>query len=143
MLKRYVLGFAFNRDLSEVLLIKKTRPEWQKNRMNGIGGHIESGELSCEAMVREFVEETGITTCLPWKQYAVLRGDTWIVDIYNTVAGVFVPMFITTEEGTVSPASVADLKNQPVLPNLLYLIPMAINHIQGTDKCRFFTIQEG
>ena len=54
----YVLGFLFNKDLSQVALIRKTKPEWQKGQLNGIGGKIEPGEDPLGAMIREFREET-------------------------------------------------------------------------------------
>jgi 8-oxo-dGTP diphosphatase len=61
-MKSYVLGFMFNEAKNRVVLIQKKRPEWQKGKWNGVGGHIEPGE-SCEhAMVRTFREETGVTT---------------------------------------------------------------------------------
>ncbi|MCX5828739.1 MAG: NUDIX hydrolase [Deltaproteobacteria bacterium] len=58
----YVVGFAFDHGKEHVLLIKKNRPEWQKGRYNGIGGHIEEGERPIDAMIREFAEETGYLT---------------------------------------------------------------------------------
>lgn len=58
----YVLGFAFYKD--KVILIKKNRPEFQKDKLNGIGGKIEKNEDAIGAMVREFKEETGITTSI-------------------------------------------------------------------------------
>ena len=57
---KYVVGFVFNKAKTEVCLIEKKRPEWQRNKFNGVGGHIEHGELPHEAMQREFFEETGI-----------------------------------------------------------------------------------
>ena len=48
-MKSYVLGFCFNTRLDQVVLIQKTRPEWQAGRLNGIGGHIENGELAADA----------------------------------------------------------------------------------------------
>lgn len=57
----YVLGFAFlgNR----VLLIRKTKPAWQAGKLNGVGGKVEPFDADLEAaMIREFREETGITT---------------------------------------------------------------------------------
>lgn len=57
----YVLGFAFTDD-GRVLLIEKKRPEWQAGRLNGVGGRVETTESSCQAMVREFQEETGVET---------------------------------------------------------------------------------
>ena len=142
---RYVLGFAFYPDLSKVILIKKTKPQWQANRINGIGGHIKEYELSCDAMKREFKEETATGDDLHWVQYAKLHGADWEVDIYRTVMSTMPRVgeyLFVTDEGTVSPIDISELKNQPVLPNLLYLIPMAINHILGTDKCKFFDIRE-
>ena len=51
-MNNYVLGFAFNKNFREVLLILKNKPQWQKGLYNGIGGKIEEGELPIEAMVR-------------------------------------------------------------------------------------------
>jgi 8-oxo-dGTP diphosphatase len=62
MNKRYVLGFAFDR-YDNILLIQKTRPDWQSGLLNGAGGHIEPSDASeVSAMVREFLEETGLAT---------------------------------------------------------------------------------
>ena len=41
---RYVVGFVFNKSKTEVMLIEKQRPLWQKNHFNGIGGHIRKGK---------------------------------------------------------------------------------------------------
>jgi 8-oxo-dGTP diphosphatase len=77
ILKRYVLGFAFNDN--HVLLIKKNRPNWQKGAYNGLGGHIEGKEQPIEAMVREFEEECSIaTTQQDWEQFAIMKGEDWI-----------------------------------------------------------------
>jgi len=57
-MNNYCLGFCFP-NKSSVYLIKKKRPKWQKNKWNGIGGHIEEHENMHQAMSREFEEETG------------------------------------------------------------------------------------
>lgn len=63
----YVLGFLTCRD--EVVLIKKTKPEWQKGLLNGVGGKVEDTDKSLhDAMEREFREETGVT----------IRSDDWL-----------------------------------------------------------------
>lgn len=63
MTKNYVLGFAFSRDGEEVVLIIKQKPDWQKGKLNGIGGKIEpEDESPLHAMIREFKEETGVDT---------------------------------------------------------------------------------
>lgn len=120
----YVVGFALSGPF--VLLVLKARPAWQKGKLNGVGGHVEAGELPLEAMRREFFEETGIWTQLPdWRQFAV---------VHTTQSRVF--MFATTLLGQVPPNGKSDepvvwvpadqLKLLDVLPNLHWLVPMAM-----------------
>jgi hypothetical protein len=54
MRRRYVVGFLFDGLCQNVTLIKKTHPEWQKGKLNGVGGKIEPNETSTDAMRREF-----------------------------------------------------------------------------------------
>lgn len=56
----YVCGFLFETDLQRVLLRLKARPAWQRGKLNGIGGKVESGETPFYAMRREAREETGV-----------------------------------------------------------------------------------
>lgn len=66
--KEYVLVFA-ERGADEVLLIEKQKPDWQKNRLNLIGGKVEDIDrklgankpewYACHAAVRELREESG------------------------------------------------------------------------------------
>ena len=115
----YVAGFAFDERESKVALILKTRPDWQKGRLNGIGGHIEPGETPLAAMHREFEEETGGSAL--WQQFATLCGDGFAVHFF---CGVTVdPLESLTDEQVVWVA-VDDLPDN-VLPNLRWLIPMA------------------
>ena len=59
----YVVGFMFNGTGDLVLLIEKTKPDWQKGRLNGVGGKIEVYDRDMwHAMAREFKEETNIDT---------------------------------------------------------------------------------
>jgi 8-oxo-dGTP diphosphatase len=80
----YVAGFLISDDAKHVALIQKQRPDWQRGRLNGIGGHIESDETPAEAMNREFFEETGanVTT---WKPFCTLLGPTWRVEWFKDV----------------------------------------------------------
>jgi 8-oxo-dGTP diphosphatase len=60
-MKQYVLGFMFDTKGEWVGLIKKAKPEWQKGRLNGIGGKVEPTDADLNsAMIREFEEETGV-----------------------------------------------------------------------------------
>lgn len=69
---RYVVGFAFDERAEYVLLVHKLKPEWQRGRLNGIGGKIEPGETPLEAMDRECLEETGLR--LTWVQRGRMSG---------------------------------------------------------------------
>ena len=44
----YVCGFAFDNTKQYVTLIEKKRPNWQAGYLNGVGGHIEEGEVPFE-----------------------------------------------------------------------------------------------
>lgn len=54
----YVVGFAHDK-YREIAFIKKTHPDWQAGKLNGVGGKVEENETPMNAMVREFEEETG------------------------------------------------------------------------------------
>lgn len=70
-MKHYVLGFAFSADKKEIILIEKQKPDWQKGKLNGVGGKVEEYDFDESfAMVREFKEETGVnTTVIDWHKY--------------------------------------------------------------------------
>jgi 8-oxo-dGTP diphosphatase len=68
----YVVGFLFGHDKTMVALIKKSRPEWQKGMLNGIGGKIENSENALTAMRREFKEEAGADVS-DWKLLHSIR----------------------------------------------------------------------
>ncbi len=71
-MQTYVVGFAFSKERSHILLIKKLRPQWQKGCLNGIGGKIETGETPALAMRRECMEETGLSP--EWQYRGVMSG---------------------------------------------------------------------
>ena len=121
MTTAYVVGFAFDTE-SNVALIRKARPDWQKGRLNGIGGHIEEGESSHEAMVREFIEETGVEVA-SWDLFARLLSKEWSVDVFRAFGVNLTTLKTTTDEEVL----VYHVKHLPleVLPNLLWLIPLA------------------
>src|ERR1035437_2138595 len=76
-MQEYVAGFLF--DGSIVWLIRKNKPDWQKGKLNGIGGKIEEGELPFDAMRREFKEEAKLDID-SWKHYCTITDEkTWKV----------------------------------------------------------------
>jgi 8-oxo-dGTP pyrophosphatase MutT (NUDIX family)/NTP pyrophosphatase (non-canonical NTP hydrolase) len=108
---KYVVGFALNEARTHVCLIRKTRPSWQCGYLNGIGGKVEPGETTHEAMVREFLEETGVE--IPeWVAGPYLAGGLpdhpYSVHCYYAATDLIHKTKTTTdEEGVVVP--VADL----------------------------------
>jgi hypothetical protein len=63
------VGFAFNADLSRVVMIQKNHPEEQAGKLNGVGGGVnDTDNDSLDTMVHEFQSEGGlITTRSDWK----------------------------------------------------------------------------
>lgn len=148
-MNRYVVGFLFDDDGSRVVLIEKQRPEWQRGKLNGVGGHVEEGETPLGAMVREFQEETGVLYH-NWRLFVVLHGseklyiktaDSFEIHFYcafNTPALEAVRQ--TTDENP-HRCPVALLCVMEILPNLSWLIPMALSFRRG-ECADHFLIEE-
>ena len=70
-MKHYVVGFLFVEDNTKCLMVKKNKPDFMRGFWNGIGGEIESEDLTTHhAMCREYFEETGIH--VDWIPFAIL-----------------------------------------------------------------------
>jgi 8-oxo-dGTP diphosphatase len=112
-MKKYVLGFYFDGD--RVLLINKTKPEWQRGKLNGLGGTIETGEAPLLAMVREFKEESGIdTNPTQWVRVADLRGtaktgEDWEMFVYRATGEIPANFMHECDEGRVFPWSATSI----------------------------------
>jgi len=120
----YVVGFLFSVSGTFVALIEKQKPEWQKGKLNGIGGKIEEGESQRAAMRREFEEETGAYVG-DWRQFAILNhsGNT----VYCFVATQTDQELKTMTGEKVDWYYVKDIDQQPVIGNLKWLIPLALD----------------
>ena len=132
-MKTHTLGFIFNSNFSKVLLVEKQRPDWQKGKLNGIGGKIESGEESLDCIVREVWEETGLKTKKEdWIYLGKMESSGWLVDIYTSL-----------HHGELGDASTItdekidwfDPKNLPekVLTNIHWLVPLAIDKLKHNE----------
>lgn len=121
----YVCGFIFTSDLSKVTLIKKNRPDWQKGKLNGIGGKIESTDISIPAaMARECKEETDILIdSADWTHFSMEQGDGWVCYFFYAVSDTEPK---TMEDEEVAQYNVTDISTLSVIPNLKELIPNAI-----------------
>lgn len=134
----YVLGFAFDESRDNILLIKKTKPEWQKGFLNGIGGKIEEGEWPEEAMIREFKEECGIdTTKRDWKEFALMRSkadDGFNIWCYKAfLSHDLVKLYETTTEEEVLCFTMAEFRENdlPLLSNIRWLVEAALDDNGG------------
>lgn len=122
-----VVGFAFDNAYSQVALVRKTRPDWQRDYLNGIGGKVEPGETFSLAMVREFREETGVSIS-GLEQVAMLTDPAVEVAFYRVrLEGIF--GFRFPEMNDVGERiEVHYVRNLPALktiPNLQWLVPLA------------------
>lgn len=128
----YVAGFVFDKELEHIYLIRKNRPSWQENMLNGIGGHIESNESPVSAVVREFIEEASVKiNSEDWHHIATLSskpdkesGFPWECWFFMAVTDQ-VPVTNTDEE--VVKIKLTELVNGDVIPNLNWLIPLALH----------------
>lgn len=137
----YVCGFMFNHTLDRVVLIEKRNPAWQRGRFNGVGGKIEANESPLNAMRREFREEAGFDS-KRWQEFCVLSGADWTVHFfYFVIDAIAIETLI--ESKTDERILVEDVPhNKQRLPNLEWLIPMAIATAKGEDCCRNFDVRE-
>ena len=114
----------YSEDHTEVALIHKVKPPWQKGKLNGIGGKMELGETPLVAMIREFKEETGFHTH-KWRFFCELSGKWGAVNFFSTVGDL--TQLKTMEEEEVGIYKVADIPNLNTIPNLRWLVPMGID----------------
>lgn len=59
-MKEYVCSYVKPETPGQCLLILKSKPEWQKGKLNLVGGKIEPGETVQQAAKRELFEESGL-----------------------------------------------------------------------------------
>jgi 8-oxo-dGTP diphosphatase len=136
----YVLGFAFDERKEHLLLIKKTKPAWQKGFLNGIGGKIEEGETPHDSMIREFKEECDIDTIWrEWKYFATMRSksdDGFNIWCFKTFMSFDkLNNFKTTTEEVVDMYTVDGIRSQnyPLLSNIRWLVEAALDDNGGKD----------
>lgn len=139
----YVCGFAYadvarpTPAFTEVLLLRKFSPVWQKGKYNGVGGKIESGETIHVAMAREFVEETGVQTdARSWELFHVERfhnGDI-VYFMHTTVHRHRILDAVRNTMGKVEPAVAIEVGartgnvvngNKILMYNIRYLLVMS------------------
>ncbi len=144
-----VVGFLFSEERDKVVLIKKTHPEWQKGKLNGVGGKVQPGETPYAAMVREFKEEAGLNIT-GWRRFCILHGsarstkmDPWVVHFFVDFAERPESVVSMTDE-TVLAWDYPDVITEefgfpPHIPNLHWLLPMA----EDPDNLLSVVVEDG
>lgn len=137
----YVAGFAFNQAKTDVLLIRKNRPDWQAGKWNAIGGHIEPGESPRNAMRREFREESGLEV-YSWNDLCALRGEGFVVHFfYAENVDIRDSCSMTDELVAAFPVGAVTCFSYPTLPNVPWLLAMALSLDRG-ERANWFYVQE-
>lgn len=123
----YVVGFVYNQDGSEVVLIRKIKPDWQFGKLNGIGGKVEEYDESIyHTMRRECREESSVDIVEEnWDYFLRLVGDTWVVHFFRTLHK-DLSQFKTMTQEKIEITKVQDTQSINCVPNLRWLIPLAL-----------------
>lgn len=129
----YTCGFYIVRGYvkggDSVLLVCKTRPDWQVGLWNGVGGKVEANESFRDGMAREFKEETGIDVPVTkWDRFAREIGNGYDVTFFRTYVDQLPPCKWMNDVGEkLSLIRIDELRCTPVVGNLRWLIPMALD----------------
>jgi 8-oxo-dGTP diphosphatase len=122
----YVCGFCFNNEKTKVVLIWKERPIWQKGKLNGVGGHVETTDQSIyTAMQREFLEETGLDIN-QWLLFTTYCAEEYIVYFMKTFTDKIDDVKTITDE-KIYVCDINQLDFEKKIPNLKWLIPLALD----------------
>lgn len=130
------LGFIFDSNLEQVLLVHKNKPAWQAGSVNGVGGKVEPGETAIDCMVRECQEETTLEIAAEhWKRFATIE------DTGGMSPGSEIAIFAAVYSGDRTDAVKNDHEEiewfphqqlpENVNPNLRFLVPLALEVVRG------------
>ncbi len=127
------LIFIFNNQ-GQVLLIRgsKNKNIWS-GLLNGIGGHVEVSEDIYEAARREIEEETGLSIIpLVFCGQIMVKVEEGLGVALFLFRGTYKgDNYISSDEGKISWILIDDLENQPVVEDLLKLLPIVYEFKQG------------
>jgi len=122
---RYVVGLHYVTKPDVVLLIRKTRPEWQNGKLNGVGGHIEIGESPIEAMRREFREEAALDI-LAWRKFLVLSNEFFHITFFaHKGKRIEMPEIKSMTDEKLEWHPVRPLPDDTI-PNLRWIVPLGL-----------------
>jgi 8-oxo-dGTP diphosphatase len=140
----YVNGLLFDDRRQAVVLIQKTKPEWQAGKWNGVGGKIEPTDESKEAaMSREFEEETGVSVeSSSWQPFLTLcdEAKTWAVHFFRAFAPHNKVFSVKTMTEEVVQTFWLHSLPTPSITNIKWLIQMALS--MDAERAKAFEITE-
>ena len=138
---RYVCGLVFNKSKRDMLFVRKINPEWQFGYLNGVSGKIEENDTSpVDAMVREFVEETGVSTFSPdWEHILTMNVEGNIVYFFKTYLDDLELVKLDGKRNDIGEllavCRIALIDNITCIFNLQWIIPLALSPMEFPIKC--------
>jgi 8-oxo-dGTP diphosphatase len=126
--RSYVCGFVFSAEQDRILLLRKARPNWQKGKLNGVGGGVEVGERPEQAMVRELQEEVLIAVrpedchC-----FLLLVHQDWVVRFFHIACNPFLAR-IPADADEYPVVAYTNSLPRDVIPNLRWIVPLALDN---------------
>jgi 8-oxo-dGTP diphosphatase len=119
-----------------VALIRKQKPDWQKGKMNGIGGKVEAGETPNVAMTREFHEEAGcVSPPDAWSGFARLQSldadtrERFVVHCLATIGDVTLARTMEEEAIEIVDFAAISSMSEQMIENLPWLLHLAYDHL--------------
>lgn len=132
-MQAYVLILPIISSSKRTLLVEKLKPEWQKNKLNLVGGKIEVGETPSQAAIRELKEESGITVKVVVECGEIVCKDSIIYCFYTDLGRGYFTLQPRKEE--VEYVNFYDwdvIKNDTkLIPNLKVIIPLLRMRVVG------------
>lgn len=139
-METYTVGFVFDENMQQVLLVHKRRPEWQAGQLNGVGGRAENDETIVECMARECLEETCLNIPADrWSHFATIINtggrspDPAQIEFYTaTYSG----PITDAQKGDHEEIEWFDITTLPgnCIQNLYFMIPMARETLLGHNS---------
>lgn len=125
---QFVVGFVMDYNGRRVALLRKQRPEWQKDLLNGCGGRVELGETFEQAMIREAREELGLRTMEAFEHVLTLRRGAFECRFFRMFSTSTLAQVATATDEAVEVHATSDVIGRPdLVPNLSWIVPLAID----------------